>query len=65
MKYPDVADVERAEIDALLRWNRFLPSPRTPGEMSVMNAVIERMADLRSRDPVDFSRASRLVGWGR
>lgn len=64
MKYPDVDQVTEAGIEDVLRWNRFLPSPRTTCEVHTMNAIIERMTDLRRNDPEAFSRASKLVGWG-
>lgn len=63
MTYPTVEQVNDSGINAVLRWNRFLPSPRNDGEVAVINAVVKRLAKLKAEDPAAAVTASKEVGW--
>lgn len=65
MPWPTVEEVERCEdVEAVLRWNRFLPSPTTDAQVAVIDAVIKRMGELRDRDNGAYVQASKNLGWG-
>lgn len=58
--FPTRAEVEDAGATAILRWNRFLPSPRTHEELVVVKMIVDRLGNL---DPGERVAASREVGW--
>jgi hypothetical protein len=63
--WPSVEEVERCEdVEACLRWNRFLPSPANDDQVSVINAVVKRLGELRGRDNGAYVQASKNLGWG-
>lgn len=55
-------EVERADVVALLRWNRFLPSP-TDDERAAATRAFERLGELQAADPGAFVEASKGLGW--
>lgn len=62
--WPSVETVEECDsVHTCLEWNRFLPSPSTGDQAMVVNAVVERLAVLRSRDPAAYVQASKALGW--
>lgn len=61
--YPTVEQVRTAGIHAVLRWNRFLPSPHTDEERKVVDAVVARLKQLREAEPHNFVTASKQVGF--
>lgn len=58
MEYPTKQDIGNASHVQLLRWSRFLPSPR-PDQVSTMNYIISRMNQLGPITP----ELSKQVGW--
>lgn len=60
MTYPTLEQVQRATATEIVRWNRFLPTPRSEAELAVINAVFARMIALNEPERV---RASKEVGW--
>jgi hypothetical protein len=65
-RWPTVEQVRASHSpEQVLRWNRFLPSPRTVGEVAVLDAVVERLGELRAEDPAAMVRASKAIGWDR
>ena len=64
--WPTLEQVESCEdVEACLRWNRFLPSPTNDEKVTIINAVVERLKMLRARDNDAYVRASKNLGWGR
>lgn len=62
---PTVEQVRACDdVETVLRWNRFLPSPRNDQEVEVINAVVERLAELRERSNAAYVAASKRIGWG-
>lgn len=63
--WPTEEEVGACEnVETCLRWNRFLPSPTNDEQVAVINAVVQRLGVLRSRDNDAFVRASKSLGWG-
>lgn len=60
-----MAEVNAAGVERVLRWNRFLPSPRDDGQIEVINAVVERLGKLRAENNDAFVAASKAIGWDR
>jgi hypothetical protein len=59
--YPTLTDVEACEDPVqIVRWNRFLPSPRSDEEVEVINGIFKRFGEL---EPAERTRASKAVGW--
>lgn len=63
--YPTLEVVDRADIESLLRWMRFLPSPAADEQLVVMNRIIARYCEERDKDPAANTRASKAIGWDR
>lgn len=64
LAWPTIAEVEGSEsVEAVLRWNRFLPRPANDGQVKVIDAVIKRLGELRARDNDAYVRASKNLGW--
>jgi pyruvate-formate lyase-activating enzyme len=63
MTYPTVEQVSTAGVEAVLRWNRFLPSPRTLEQVKVVDAVVARLKVLREAKPQAYVAASKSIGW--
>lgn len=64
--WPTLEQVEGCEdVEACLRWNRFLPSPAADHQVAVINAVVARLKVLRDRDNDAYVRASKNLGWDR
>lgn len=62
--WPTLEQVESCEdVEACLRWNRFLPSPTDDEKVTIINAVVERLKVLRARDNDAYVRASKNLGW--
>lgn len=61
--YPTAENVQGADVEELLRWNRFLPSPRTRRECAIMDEILRRLAMLRHSAPRDYTEASKRIGW--
>lgn len=66
--YPTMEAVEAAGAEQLLRWNRFLPSPRSVDEVPVISRVVARLGEERTRldaeEPGEWPRISKRVGLG-
>lgn len=63
--YPTAEQVRASDdVEAVLRWNRFLPSPANDEQVTVIDAVIKRLGELRARDNDAYVRASKNLGWG-
>lgn len=60
LTYPSVAQVRRASNFEVLRWNRFLPSPKNDRELAVINAVWDRVCAMH---PAEKTKVSKEVGW--
>lgn len=61
---PTVEQVEEStDVEEVLRWNRFLPSPRNDDEIAVINAVVKRLAELRAQSNDAYVAASKSIGW--
>lgn len=66
MSYPNIEQVQAStSVEQVLRWNRFLPSPRNDTQVEIINAVVERLDILRNADHDAFVRASKNIGWER
>jgi hypothetical protein len=63
--YPTLEQVEKASVDDIIRWNRFLPSPTTPEEVNTIRVIFARFGDNQRANPAEHSAASKRVGWGR
>lgn len=64
LAYPTRDEVKTCEnVETCLRWNRFLPSPRTDNEVVVIDLVVERLRALRGRDNDAYVAASKNLGW--
>lgn len=64
VNWPTAEEVSKCEdVEACLRWNRFLPGPKTDEQVSIINAVVRRLGILRSRDNDAYVRASKSLGW--
>lgn len=62
--WPTLKAVEECDsVYTCLEWNRFLPSPDTDDKVKVIDAVVRRLAILRSRDPNGYVQASKTLGW--
>lgn len=62
--WPSLAQVEEStNVEAVLRWNRFLPSPRNDAQVKIIDAVIAKLAALRAEDNAAFVQASKNLGW--
>jgi hypothetical protein len=61
--YPTPAEVERATVEELLRWNRWLPTAHSPKETFVIDSILGRLDILRRTSPLAYIEASRAVGW--
>lgn len=62
--WPTVAEVEACEdVEACLRWNRFLPTATNDDQEHVINAVVKRLSILRYRDNDAYVQASKNLGW--
>lgn len=44
MNYPTMKEVEAADQQALLKWDRNLPGPQTPDQQAVAARIVERFA---------------------
>ncbi len=63
--YPTLEEVTGCEdVEACLRWNRFLPSPTNDDQVAIIDAVVRRLGILRARDNDAYVRASKNLGWG-
>ena len=62
---PTVKEIEAAGLEALLRWNRFLPSPQNDGEVAALNLIVERLGEKRVANPTGWVTASKAIGWER
>lgn len=65
MKYPTLNEVEKANVEQTLRWNRFLSSPNDQNEVDIISRILERLKDLRSADEAAYVAASKRIGWER
>lgn len=61
-RWPSMEEVEAADVVALLRWNRFLPSP-DDDERPAAQRAFERLGELKAKDPGAFVAASKGIGW--
>lgn len=59
--YPTLGDVAAADLEQLIRWNRFLGSPSTPEAREVLTRIRDR---LHSAPGTEYVAASKRVGWG-
>jgi len=65
VSWPTLADVSNCnDVEACLRWNRFLPSPTNDPQVHVIDAVVKRLSELKARDNDAYVRASKNLGWG-
>lgn len=66
--WPTMEQVEAADAEQLLRWNRFLPTPPDDERLAIINRVFERMCAERDRivaeDPHAWPQISKRVGLG-
>lgn len=63
--FPTPSEVEATtDVERVLRWNRFLPSPIDDAEVASLNAIVKRLAELRQQDNAAFVAASKSIGWG-
>lgn len=58
-QFPIEADVAKADRITICRWYRFLPSPRDPEEVVVMDLILKRFGDLGGMTP----EISKAIGW--
>jgi hypothetical protein len=64
LPYPTLKEVEDCtSVEQCLRWNRFLPSPRTETQLTTINAVVTKLTALKRHDNTAYTRASRNIGW--
>ncbi len=62
--WPSLEQVESCEnVEECLRWNRFLPRPTEDAHIPILDAVVKRLGELRSRDNDAYVRASKNLGW--
>lgn len=61
-RYPTSDEIERAGLETLVVWNRYLPSP-TDEQRPILERIVARYRDLAEQDPAAAVRASRRVGW--
>lgn len=62
--WPTVEQVEACEsVERCLEWNRFLPRPTVDAHIPVLNAVVNRLSELRSWDTGAYIQASKNLGW--
>jgi hypothetical protein len=62
MNYPSEHTVELARPEQLLRWQRFLPSPRTDHQLQVINLIHSKYQNLNLRLD-EMVTLSKRVGW--
>lgn len=62
-QFPTIEQIEAADVEQVLRWNRTLPNCETQEELAVVNRNFERLGELQKADPVAFVAASKAVGW--
>lgn len=62
--FPTLEDVEHADIVALTRWMRFLPTASNDAQLDVINRVFARWREEKERDPGAAVAASKQVGLG-
>lgn len=60
MKYPTVEQVKGADREQVCKWWRFLPSPMTDPEVTIMNRISERFDEVGGFTP----EISKRIGWG-
>ncbi len=63
MNYPTIERVRTADVESVLRWNRFLPSPRTPDQVKVINVIVTRLGALKEANPGEYVSTSKRIGW--
>jgi hypothetical protein len=63
VNYPKLEDIDKASVDDIVRWNRFLPSPDTSEKVEIINRIVERFRGIQQDDPGGLTAASKRVGW--
>ena len=63
MTYPTLEQVEKAGVEELLRWNRYLPSPMDDHQVAVLERAIVLLDVRRTEDPAAYTAASKRIGW--
>lgn len=61
--FPTAEQVQAADVEQCLRWNRFLPAPQDDGDSEILQLVLERLRKLRSEDEGAFVAASKSIWW--
>jgi hypothetical protein len=62
-QFPTLEQVEAADVEQVLRWNRKLPNCESDAELEVVNRNFQRLGELQKADPEAFTAASKAVGW--
>ncbi|HBF42334.1 MAG TPA: hypothetical protein DDW42_01650 [Desulfobacteraceae bacterium] len=60
MDMPTMEEVKKADREQVCIWWRFLSSPETDDEVTIMNRIAERFDELGGFT----SEISRRIGWG-
>lgn len=63
MDWPALAEIESANVEELLRWNRWLPKDREPQQHEIIEVILDRLYVFRHTEPSAYLLASRNVGW--
>lgn len=64
MNFPTVQEVEAStSVERVLRWSRFLPSPKNDEQVAAIDAVVKRLGELRRQDNAAYVAASKSIGW--
>lgn len=61
--YPTTGTVEAADVEELLRWTRFLPSPRDDDQVALLHLISKRLGEERTKDNAAYVAASKRIGW--
>lgn len=62
LRFPTAEQVDVGTAYEVMRWNRFLPSPRTENEVEILQKIVVR---LRGFSQTDRTAASKAVGWDK
>lgn len=63
LQHPTKQEIEDADVETLLTWNRFLPRAMTVEHHVNIDAILARLDTFRVAEPWKYTEASRRVGF--